>query len=406
MAAGMVVSILLGRTIGPTGLGIISLANQVAGFALIFIIFGLDKVLIKEIAIAYEKADEQRIADVIYTSRIIMVILASVISVAGLIFLDKIVDLFNEPQLKIPMSIAFVIMNVQIHSRIYASGINGYRKIWQSNLVNDTLSTIFVLFALLISLVLKIELTVVHIAVYYAIGRIIVFITIRTYWYTLYRFKRKPIWAGKNLLKTAFPLLLFSATYMIASHADTIMLGWLSTTDEVGYYNVAFRLGSLTNILLVISISVLMPKIASLYAEKRNMELQIMVQNVTKGLIGVGFASVIFFILLGKPILSLWGEKFLLSYYPLIIIASGQFINVATGSTGVILMMSGHEKILGIITLISALANVTLNYFLIVRYGALGAAMASAITVSSENIIKVFIVQRKTGIMTLPIKVL
>jgi len=403
MLAGMLVSVLLGRTIGPAGLGIINLANQIVGLLLVFVVMGLDQVLIKEIAIGYEKNDQQTIANVIFSSRHIMVPVALVLSLTVLIFTNKIVDIFNEPLLKMPLIIAILMMNIQIHSRIFAAGINGFRKIWQSNLVNDTLSTLFVLLALTVTFIFKTKVTVIHVAVFYAIGRLIVVLSMGIYWKSLFKFKGQPKWVGKSMLKTGLPLLLFSASYMIASKADTLMLGWLSTADEVGLYNVAFRLGSLINVFLIISISVLMPKIASMYDTNKIKELERMVQNVTKLLTFIGLFSLLFFVILGKTILSVWGVAFVISYIPLIIVASGQLINVASGSNGVILMMTGYEKILGYLTLISAISNITLNYIFIPLYGATGAALASAVTVSAENITKVIIVKKKTGISTIPL---
>ena len=55
MSVGLIVSILLGRTLGPEGLGIISLANQIVGLLLVLVILGMDNVLVKQISIAFER---------------------------------------------------------------------------------------------------------------------------------------------------------------------------------------------------------------------------------------------------------------------------------------------------------------------------------------------------------------
>jgi O-antigen/teichoic acid export membrane protein len=67
-----------------------------------------------------------------------------------------------------------------------------------------------------------------------------------------------------------------------------------------------------------------------------------------------------------------------------------------------LLIMCGYEKIHGYISLVSVLFNLTLNVILIKNYGALGAAIATAITATLTNISKVVLAKRKTGILTLP----
>ena len=130
--------------------------------------------------------------------------------------------------------------------------------------------------------------------------------------------------------------------------------------------------------------------------------MQRMIQQTTKGLIFIGLATTLLYIIAGKYILGLWGQQFESSYWILIIITVGQIFNVSTGSTGIVLMMTGHEKLIGRITFLSAVMNLLLNYLLIPEYSATGAAIATATTVIVQNIIKVIVVKRRTGILTIP----
>ena len=403
MAAAFAVSIILGRTIGPEGLGIIDLANRVVGIVLILVMLGMGNVILKEIAIAYERKDWQRVANTIYTALRINVPLTLVFSVVLILLTPWLTEnFFNEPRLKIPLIIALAVVVPQVLSRIFASGVNGFRKIWQSNLVNETLSFTIVAIGLVILFLLKIEITVIKVAIVYAIGRITVTLAVSIYWKRLFKFSGKRILQTRALLKVALPLLVVSATTMIASNADTIMLGWLSNTREVGFYNVAVRLGLLTSFFHMLTVSSLTPKVAALYSQNKKAELQKMVQQVTKGLGLIGLTGAVIFVLAGKYILNLWGNEFTAAYLPLVIISVGQFFNIATGATGVLLIMKGHEKIVGYISTISLIANLILNYFLIPEYGVIGAALTTALTISFSNILKVILVNKKLNINTLP----
>lgn len=403
MIAGFAVSIILGRAIGPEGLGIINLANRIVGIVLILAMLGMNNVILKEIAIAFERKNWQYIANVIYTSLRINVPLALGFSLLFIFltpWLTK--NVFNEPALKIPLIIALAVVLPQVLSRVFASGVNGFRKIWQSSLVSDTLSMCLIISGLLILLLLRIEITIIRVAVIFAIARVIVTFAIGTYWKQLFQFKGKRKLQIRPMLKVALPLLLISASNIIASNTDAIMLGWLSDISEVGFYNVAFQLGLLTSFFHIIVSPSITPKVASLYEQGKHNELQKMIKQITKVLGLLGLLSLLFFIVTGKWLLNLWGEEFSLAYIPLIIICIGQFFNIATGSTGIILIMTGFEKVVGYLSIFSVLTNVSLNYVLIPKYGAVGAATTTAVTIFLSNLIKFILVYKKTGIIVLP----
>ena len=67
-----------------------------------------------------------------------------------------------------------------------------------------------------------------------------------------------------------------------------------------------------------------------------------------------------------------------------------------------LLIMCGYEKEHGYISVFCVVLNLLLNYFFIQKHGALGAAIATSITVSVENLTKFFLVKRKIGILTIP----
>src|SRR5690606_4868801 len=88
---------------------------------------------------------------------------------------------FHEPDLKIPLIIALSVMTFQVFSRIYSSGLVGFRKIWQSNLVNEGLSIVIVGICLIVFWLFDVRLTVIMAAVAYGIGRVLVTFTVGLY---------------------------------------------------------------------------------------------------------------------------------------------------------------------------------------------------------------------------------
>ncbi|WP_269527002.1 flippase [Coraliomargarita parva] len=401
MVAMLIISIILGRTLGPEGLGIINLSNRIVGITLILCMLGLNTVVLKEVAIAFEAQDWQRVTDAIYTAKRIILPYSFVLSlclIAATPWLSGVV--FREPSLLWPVVIALSVVVFQVSSRISASAINGFRKVWQSNLVNETLSSYLVLLSLMLGLVFGKDIGVLEVALIYAVARVIVSFVVGIYWSKLFKVRLKPNFRGKSMMKVGLPLLLVSATSMIASNADTIMLGWLSSSSQVGFYSVAARLGFMTSILHMLTVSAVTPKIAALYGADKIKELELMVRRITLVLSSSGLFFVAFFVFGGSTLLQLWGAGFADAYPSLICIAIAQFFNVSTGPSGIILIMSGHERLVGLVSSGSMVLNLALNYILIPRFGAFGASLATASVLVIENIIKVILVYLRTGIVT------
>jgi len=144
------------------------------------------------------------------------------------------------------------------------------------------------------------------------------------------------------------------------------------------------------------------PKIAALFAEGKKNEMGRMVQKITIGLIFIAFIPLLIFILFGKSILSLWGTDFIEAYWILVILSIGQFFNIATGASGLLLIMTGYEKTHSYISVIFTFFSILFNFILISEYGLIGAAIATAIRVLGENITKVIFVKIKIGLFIFP----
>ncbi|NVK53870.1 MAG: flippase [Flavobacteriaceae bacterium] len=401
MAATFGVSILLGRLIGPSGLGIISLVNQIITILLVISILGMNSVVLKETAIAFERKDWQHVSDTVMTAISLNLPIGFIMTLM-LIFITPWLSLniFEEIDLKWPLIIALIAVVPQILSRILASSINGFRKIWQSNLVNETLSSIIVFCFLILIVISGYRISVILVSIVYSLSRVIVSIVMWIYWKKIFQFRLKPKLLIKEKLKISLPLFLVSSTNLVLNSADLLMLGWLSSSEEVGFYSVAVRLALVTSIFHTLSTSTITPKVASLFDQNKILELQMMVQKVTGALSLISLLSCFSFFIFGEFILTFWGEGFQKAFWPLIILSIGQFFNISTGATGVILIMCGQEKVAGFVSSVSVIINLTLNLVLIPFFGAIGAAITSMIVLIISNLLKTYLVYTKVGIRT------
>jgi O-antigen/teichoic acid export membrane protein len=79
----------------------------------------------------------------------------------------------------------------------------------------------------------------------------------------------------------------------------------------------------------------------------------------------------------------------------------GQAVNVITGSVGYLLTMSGNERDLRFVTILSGITVVILTCTLTPLYGAIGATVATAFSLAMQNLMAVYFVKKRLGFNTL-----
>lgn len=378
IVAGLFVSIFLGRTLGADGLGIIDLTHKISTLLMTFLLLGTTQLLIRDIAIADQTGDNSKIGLLMGSSFIIngvLTLLVSLILIGLTPYLAN--KVFQDERITTPLIVALLAMVPMVFSRVFSSGLIGFKKIWQSNLVNQTLSLVFVSLTLGTYYLFNKEINIINVAYIYAFSRLLVTFCVGALWFL--EFKRRNgefRFVFKNpdfsIIHKSLPFLLIATKGVLLANIDTIMIGWFSDTYNVGLYSVAAKIALLTSVFLQITGGAISPKLVELYSQKKIHEINRMIQRVTFSLMIMGGFTLLMYTLIGKHLLTLWGDNFKNAYEILIILAIGQMINIGTGPAGLVLTMCGFEKIQARIALMFLCINIFLNIFLIHKYQALG----------------------------------
>jgi O-antigen/teichoic acid export membrane protein len=86
-----------------------------------------------------------------------------------------------------------------------------------------------------------------------------------------------------------------------------------------------------------------------------------------------------------------------------LILTIGEIVNVLTGPVGSLLQMSKHEREYANCTFLGGLTQLVLCVILIPRFGATGAAIATAIALSLTNLSALAYTYNRLGIIPIPI---
>jgi O-antigen/teichoic acid export membrane protein len=106
----------------------------------------------------------------------------------------------------------------------------------------------------------------------------------------------------------------------------------------------------------------------------------------------------IFLIVFPGEVLTLFETSARSARVALAVLAVGQTVSAVTGSVGFLLTMSGYERIESMNTISVAILNVILNYWLILQYGLLGAALATATSFTVLNVLRLAEVRLLIGV--------
>jgi O-antigen/teichoic acid export membrane protein len=201
-----------------------------------------------------------------------------------------------------------------------------------------------------------------------------------------------------RLLRTSMPLLLVNSMTLMLGWTDVLVLGIWRDAGEVGIYGIAMRVALLTTFILSAINVVVAPQFAALHAQGNTAALRRLAQQSAVWTLLTAAPVILILLLVPDLILQIFGPQFREGAGPLRILALGQLVNVATGSVGALLVMTGHEKLMRNIVAVSAALNLLGALALVPHYGPIGAAISTACALAFMNVVSWLTVRKKLHI--------
>jgi O-antigen/teichoic acid export membrane protein len=205
----------------------------------------------------------------------------------------------------------------------------------------------------------------------------------------------------RELLRSGTPLLIGALLQLVMLMSGTLMLGIWSDNVAVSQFALASRTAMLITFVLVAVNTVAQPKFAELYARGHMDSLAVTAYKATLLMTACATPVVLVFLVAPELVMSAFGADFAGSGTALQILSIGQFVNVATGSVGILLVMSGQEREYRNVQIVAACVVLALNVALIPGWGAVGAAIATAAALIVQNLLFGYFVWVKLGIVTI-----
>lgn len=374
---GLIVTMLSARYLGPSGYGLLNYAASLVAFFVPVMQLGLNGTLVQEII-----SDPENEGEIMGTA-LCLTFLSGIACILGLgafsVFMNR-----GEPQTILVCVLYSLLLVFQALEMI---------QYWFQAKLLSKYTSITILIAYIIISAYRITLLVTGCSIYwYAVSQALDFAIIAVVLLVIYRrLSEQPLAISWN---RAVKMLNRSKYYIISgmmitvfAQTDRVMLKLMLNEEAVGYYSAAASCASLTTFVFVAIIdsarpSILEGKKLSAHAFHQRMKLLYAV------IIGLAMLqSAVVCILANFVIDVLYGTEYVEAVDALRIIVWYTTFSYLGAVRDIWILAEGLQKLLWIINLSGAAANVIMNAVLIPLWGVNGAAFASLVTQVFTNVI-------------------
>lgn len=399
-AGGYATQVVLARMLGPAALGLYVLGTTVVAVANILAQFGMDSGVVRYVAHHRAEGDVARVRGTILLA--LGATFLSSVALGGAMFFGAgflAGEVFGKPRLEgvleaFSVSVPFLTV---MSMALWAT--QGFQTVKYATYVQQ-------IFYPLANLLFVVALYFVTAQVLGAVFAFVISTALGSFLalYSLARVfpgildrRTPPKFEGRALFGASGPMLVVSFMDNLNIWAAVTVLGVFATAGEVGVYNAAARTAALSTLVLLAFRGIFTPMVSELHGGGRREEMARLYRDVSAWIFTGSLAVFLLTALLSRDVMAIFGEEFMPGWPAVVVIASAQLFNASVGLTNSALAMTGHQKTVMFATIASAAALVAGSLALVPAYGVMGAAAATAISITLVNTITLFALRVRLG---------
>lgn len=388
MALAYLVTILLGRYLGPSSLGLYRMNSTLYSFALVAGMVGIPAAMIKYVA--EFKEDKAHLYQIVSSGVITSLVLGVVFLVTFFSMAGVFARIFRMPELSTLLRIISFVFPLTLVGGVLLGLLNGLRDMKEYNT------------ALVLQSVLLVVVTIPLISYGLGVAGAVIGIVLSSLGYCIYLIwvsraylritLHKYISTTKEMLKFGSQIFGANVVDLISYRADIILTGYFLTAADVGYYTAAVGLSQFFWLIPNAIQRITYPATSEYWAKKNQDAIQVIVDRSMKYSACIMLPVALVAVFYGKEIITtLFGEKFIYAFAPLEVLLIGTVINGAVvRAIGSCMAGVGRPDINLKVVILSAVVGVGLNVVLIPYMGIVGAALATTLTLSLTSVLLIF----------------
>ena len=385
---GFLLTLVLTRTLGAGLYGIYAYGTMVLQSVLTVANLGTDVSATRYLSANHDDpAHQDRILGLSYATTLV----ASLVAAAGLFVAAPTINAYTleEPLFTPALQVFALALPFQALTHVVSSTFRGLEMAAGKTVVM-VVGPVAQLLA--VAAAVAVGYSVLGVAAAYAVACLVAFSI--GLWYVLDRTSRRPRWDASrrdaiNFYNYSAPLSLSKASSFLFKRVDVFMVGIFLAAADVGVYNVAGLLATVLAMPLA-GINQLFPPVASrLHANGETDALESIYTTVTRWSITASVVLALPVVIYRTEVLALFGPEFVAGATVVVLFVAGQLFNAAAGPANDLLTMTDHQYVVMVNHLGFGGLNVVLNYYLILEFGLIGAALATAGVLAALNVVRV-----------------
>jgi O-antigen/teichoic acid export membrane protein len=196
----------------------------------------------------------------------------------------------------------------------------------------------------------------------------------------------------------SLPIFLVESFFFLLTNADVLMVGVFMQPNDVAIYFATVKTLALVHFVYF----AVKAGVAQRYAQFTHSDpekLAAFARETVSWTFWPSLVMAMVVLVLGKPMLMLFGPEFDSGYPLLFLLVAGVVARAAVGPAESLLTMSGNQNVCAVVYAMTLVLNVGLSVLLIPMLGLWGAAIATALSMIFEASALSFTVWRKLGIV-------
>jgi O-antigen/teichoic acid export membrane protein len=211
---------------------------------------------------------------------------------------------------------------------------------------------------------------------------------------------------ARALLSASWPMMVVSVGNRLNSWLGTITLGVFATASSVGIYNAAARTAALSTLVFSAFTMIFAPMASSLYSTRQLDKLDILYRDVSRWTFTAALAIFLVSVLLAEDILAIFGSQFVAGSVVLMVMSIGYLSNSLAGPAVRVLAMTGHQRVVLLVTVGSAITSIIMAITLVPIFGVIGAGIATAAPIVLTSAVALLAVNRLLNLWPLDVNYL
>ena len=210
-----------------------------------------------------------------------------------------------------------------------------------------------------------------------------------------------PVFHNREWTKQTIPFSINSGIQIVRSKLLSYVLVIFGSLEAVAIFDVAMRGANLVAFTLNALNSAISPFVSSAYEEGNTVRLQSIVKKTGRLIFLFSLPIALLFIFGGKTLVSLvFGEEYVASYIPLVILCIGQLMSSMVGSVGLLLSMTGNQKVFSKSNLQMLVLHVVGSIPMVIYFDVIGAAIIFSALLILQNVLLLRYVRKNLKVNT------